>query len=651
MTSTGFVPPTSSNDPNSFANNDEVKATHYYLDLSPNFAEKSLSGFVDITLEALVDNPGTITLDARTLIIKQVKVLLSPLPNHTDKREIELFDYLISGEVDIQGAGFPAVYGQPITIRLPQDIRGDFNKGNTITLRVIYETSPLSDAIQWLSKEQTLGKQHPYLFTQCQSVHARSLLPCQDTPSTKSTYSATIRVERPLVAVMSAISEKENVQSSDKFAVFHFNQKVPIPSYLIALAVGALESREIGPRSRIWSEKELLDAGAFEFSETEDFIKAAEEFLPAYSWGIYDLLLLPPSFPYGGMENPCLTFVTPTLLAGDRSLANVVAHEISHSWSGNLVTNKNWEHFWLNEGFTVYLERRILAHMDKDRAHGEEFAKFHAMMGYQHLTESVDRYKETNQLQFTKMVQDLNKVDPDDAFSSVPYEKGFNFLYYLEKQIVGDVNVFEKFLHAYFTKFAHQSIVTDQMKSFFLDYFSDKVPQSKLDSIEWDKWLYSEGDVLHKNQFDSTLAKSAVALANQWVDQEPNPSASKSDMEGWSSLQFTFFLDSILERIKEKGLPSDVLEKMDKAYDLSSYKNAEIRFRWQMVCLKSSYAPIYDQVVDFVGEQGRMKFVRPLYIALNKAQGGRKIALECFARLKSGYHQIASKMIERDLNK
>ncbi|KAL0490372.1 leukotriene-hydrolase [Acrasis kona] len=537
--STGYVPQTSPNDPNSFANNHEVKATNYHLDLSPNFSKKSLNGFVDVLLEAVVDNPGVIILDARTLIISQVKVLLDPLPNHKDVREIELFDYLISGEVDIAEAGYPSVYGQPITVRLPQGIRQDFKKGSTITLRLVYETTPVSDAIQWLEKEQTLGKQHPYLFTQCQSVHARSLVPCQDTPSSKSTYSATIRVENPLVAVMSAVINKDKVHINEKFSVFHFEQKVPIPSYLIALAVGALKSREIGPRSRIWSEEELLDAGAYEFSETEDFIRAAEEFLPAYSWGIYDLLLLPPSFPYGGMENPCLTFVTPTLLAGDRSLANVVAHEISHSWSGNLVTNKNWEHFWLNEGFTVYLERRILAHMDENREQGEEFAKFHAMMGYQHLTDSVDRYRETNQMPFTKMVQHLDKVDPDDAFSSVPYEKGFNFLYYLEKQIVGDVVAFEKFLHAYFTEFANQSIETDQMKAFFIQYFEDKVPRSKLDAIEWDAWLHSEGDVLHKNRFESKLAESAIKLADDWVDHNVQD-ASKQDLKDWTSLQLTF---------------------------------------------------------------------------------------------------------------
>jgi leukotriene-A4 hydrolase len=651
-TTTGFVPPLSPHDPNSFANNHQVRVIHYHLDLSPDFERKSLNGFVDVMFEALVSHPQLVTLDARTLIIKQVKMVLDPLPNHIEKREVELFeeDYVISGEVDVNNEGYPPVYGQPLTIKVPQNLRQGIEKGSKFTLRIFYETTPLSDAIQWLTKEQTVGKQHPYLFTQCQAIHARSLLPCQDTPSSKSTYSATIRVQKPLVAVMSAISNKEeNAKSKhEKFSVFHFHQKVPIPAYLIALAVGELECREIGPRSHIWSERAMLDAGVYEFAETEQFIKAAEEFLPPYVWEIYDLLLLPGSFPYGGMENPCLTFVTPTLIAGDRSLANVVAHEISHSWSGNLVTNKNWEHFWLNEGFTVYIERRILAHVDKNRDRGEEFAKFHAMIGYNHLVESIDRFAELKQLQFTKMITNLNKIDPDDAFSSVPYEKGFNFLYYLEKEIVGNTETFEKFLHDYFTKFAYQSITSEDMKNFFLEYFTEKVPAEKLNSIDWNAWWTTEGDIVKKNKFDSKLATNAVQLAEKWV-KEGGQGASSTDIKGWSSLQLTYFLDCIIERVKDQGLPHKVLDELEQQYHLTQIKNAEIRFKWQILCLKSNYEKIFDEVVKFVSEQGRMKFVRPLFVALNKAKNGRELAIETFKKNRDSYHLIASKMISRDL--
>mgnify|MGYP002379528884 CR=1 FL=1 len=273
--------------------------------------------------------------------------------------------------------GYPPVFGHPLVIDLTSSSSSSpLSVGQLVNVRIDYVTTEQSEAIQWLSKEQTVGKKHPYLFTQAQAVHARSMLPCQDTPSSKATYTAHVQCDDPLVAVMSAVStgSETAVGNSGAAKIYHFEQTIPIPSYLIALGIGALASVEIGPRSVLWSEPEMLQAGAHEFANTENFIRAAEEFLPPYAWGRYDLLLLPPSFPYGGMENPNLVFITPTLLAGDRSLENVVAHEIAHAWSGNLVTNQNWESFFLNEGFTVFIERRIIA-----RLYGEKEAEEEAL--------------------------------------------------------------------------------------------------------------------------------------------------------------------------------------------------------------------------------------------------------------------------------
>lgn len=305
------------------------------------------------------------------------------------------------------------------------------SKNQEVVIEISFETSPKSSALQWLTPEQTSGKEHPYLFSQCQAIHCRAILPCQDTPSVKLTYSAEVSVPKELVALMSAIRDGEAPDPEDPSRkIYRFSQKVPIPCYLIALVVGALESRQIGPRTLVWSEKEQVEKSAYEFSETESMLKIAEDLGGPYVWGQYDLLVLPPSFPYGGMENPCLTFVTPTLLAGDKSLSNVIAHEISHSWTGNLVTNKTWDHFWLNEGHTVYLERHICG-----RLFGEKFRHFHALGGWGELQNSIKTFGDTHP--FTKLVVDLTNVDPDVAYSSVPYEKGFALLFYLEQLLGG----------------------------------------------------------------------------------------------------------------------------------------------------------------------------------------------------------------------
>ncbi len=262
--------------------------------------------------------------------------------------------------------------GSKLTIDLPTKTDGK------LTLLVKYKTSPEASALQWLTAEQTMGKKHPYLFSQCQAIHARSILPCQDTPAVKFTYNAVLKHPEELTGLMSAI------RLSSSGGITKFEQTVPIPSYLLAIAVGALVSRDVGPRSKVWAEAEQIEEAAEEFSGTDQFLKTAESICGPYVWKQYDLLVLPPSFPFGGMENPCLTFVTPTVIAGDKSLVDVVAHEISHSWTGNLVTNQNFEHFWLNEGFTVFVEGKIVG-----RLHGDKFRDFHSIHGLSELAETV----------------------------------------------------------------------------------------------------------------------------------------------------------------------------------------------------------------------------------------------------------------------
>ena len=301
-------------------------------------------------------------------------------------------------------------------------------EGNQFKIRVSYSTTSGSTALEWLSPEQTAGKQHPFLFSQCEAIHCRSMIPCQDSPSVKATYSAEMKAPSALTVLMSGIREGEPEPVDGGLAVTRWKQEVPIQSYLIAIAVGALESRKIGPRSQVWAEASVVDQSAFDFSETETMLQKAEELCGPYVWGIYDVLVLPPSFPFGGMENPCLTFATPTLLSGDKSNADVIAHEIAHSWTGNLVTNVNFEHFWLNEGFTVFTERKIVGRM-----HGEPARHFSAILGWKDLQvggsslgvclNDLLAIQETVEVvmgptnPFTALVPRLAGADPDDAFS------------------------------------------------------------------------------------------------------------------------------------------------------------------------------------------------------------------------------------------
>ena len=364
--------------------------------------------------------------------------------------------------------------GSKLTIDLPTKTDGE------VTLVIHYKTSPSASGLQWLSAEQTSGKKHPFVFSQCQAIHARSIVPCQDSPSVKFTYNATIQHNPELTALMSAIR-----LTNETPGVTKFEQTVPIPSYLLAIAVGDLYSKRVGPRSHVWAEKSVVDEAAEEFSDTETFIQTAEAICGPYLWKIYDLLVMPKSFPFGGMENPCLTFVTPTVIAGDKSLVDVVAHEISHSWTGNLVTNGNFEHFWLNEGFTVFVEQKIIG-----RLRGSQYRDFHALHGLSELKDTIKNQLK-NEPELTKLVVDLSNVGPDDAFSSVPYMKGSTFLRYLE-DLFGGPNVFEPFLKKYLDKFKYKSILTKDFQQYVYEYFNETIPD-KLEQVDWDKWLYSEG--------------------------------------------------------------------------------------------------------------------------------------------------------------
>ncbi|KAE8615200.1 hypothetical protein XENTR_v10008440 [Xenopus tropicalis] len=603
-------------DPSSFASPEKFNIKHMNLKLHVDFASCVITASTSLTVRSLQDSLASLILDTKDLTIKKVAV------NGKDAK------FALGTSHSFKGT--------PLEITLPFSL----TRGQDVIVEIDSVTSPKSSALQWLTAEQTAGKVHPYLFSQCQATHCRSIIPCQDTPSVKFTYCSQVSVPKELVALMSALRDGELVEQNDcSRKIYCFMQNVPIPSYLIALVVGALEGRKGGPRTTIWTEKELLEPSVYEFSETEKMLKYAEDLVGPYVWGQYDLLILPPSFPYGGMENPCLTFVTPTVLAGDRSLAGVIAHEISHSWTGNLVTNETWENFWLNEGHTVYLERRI-----DGLLHGEEFRQFKALGGWKELQNSVNTFGATNPL--TNLVPNLHEVDVDAAFSSVPYEKGFALLFYLE-QLLGGPEIFLGFLKSYIQMFAYKSVTTEQWKNFLYSYFKDKV--DILDKVDWKGWMHTPGMPPVQPKYDMTLANACIALSQKWVKAKESDLSSfnADDVKDLSSHQLIEVLTILL---LEAPLTVSHVKRMQEVYNLNDVKNSEIRFRWLRLCIRAKCEDVIPLALKMTTEQGRMKFTRPLYRDLYNFEKAREETVNTFLKNRSCMHPVTEMLVAKDLN-
>ncbi|PJF16672.1 Leukotriene A-4 hydrolase/aminopeptidase [Paramicrosporidium saccamoebae] len=644
-------------DPNSVANIDVFQTTHIHLAWDVDFDTSTIDGTATLTLKRVGDG-NQLVLDCSHLVIHNIIETndLSSAPlNHDFKPSASLF-------------------GGSLTITLPEG-------RDTYTISINYATTDKSSALQWLTPEQTLGKVYPYLFSQCQAIHARTMLPCQDTPAIKATYSASVRVPSPLNAVMSANRRKESEASSSEGRYFEFKQTTPIPAYLIAIAVGDIHSKEIGPRSVVWSETKNLEAAAEEFSETEAFIETAESLVGPYVWERYDILVLPPSFPYGGMENPCLTFITPSLIAGDKSLVNVLAHEISHSWTGNLVSCASWEHFWLNEGFTRFLERKILA-----KARSEAERQLRSTTGLSALKEDLEFLKNGP---LTQLVPDLSADSPDDAFSQVPYEKGYMLLYTLE-QLVG-AKKFETCFRAHIEKFAGRSIDTDQFKTFIMYHFVDDHPvHQQLVKFPWDEWFYGTGLGPSTPTFSEELVTPCKQLAESWIETDitnemefgdigamhNNPSSmngaasenAPNDYGKWHSrlwketgvineIEFSslgawqkvLFFGNLLE--SEHVLSVKMINKIADDYSLHTCTNVEVLLKWYQLCIKSRAIRFYEMAAHYAVAHGRMRYNRPIYRALyNSGPIGQDLALETFKLHRAVYHPIAVQMISKDLN-
>eukprot|EP00927_Polykrikos_kofoidii_P018629 TRINITY_DN18656_c0_g1_i1.p1 TRINITY_DN18656_c0_g1~~TRINITY_DN18656_c0_g1_i1.p1 ORF type:complete len:683 (-),score=95.06 TRINITY_DN18656_c0_g1_i1:46-2028(-) len=631
---------------------------HFDLDLVVDFVGKRLLGHVDLHcirngVAPEVETGWELVLDgAENLLVKEVQVNGAPLGRSQWSRD---------------EARRCNVLGLAIRVCMPAGPCGE-----SVIVRVFFETAAPGDdgeggcsALQWLSPAQTAGKVYPYMFSQCQAIHARAMFPCQDTCECKATYTASVLCPSELTVLMSAVKsggpvpaeppEWETPEGCGKGWSRHsFEQNLPIPAYLVAIVCGALESRRVGPRSHVWSEKEMVDACAWEFEDTEKLLAAGEALCGPYKWGVYDLLVLPPSFPYGGMENPCLTFVTPTLLAKDRSQVHVVAHEIAHSWSGNLVTNETWEHFWLNEGLTVFTELKIVRDV-----FGADEAMLQLSGCLKSLRESVNDYGEDHN--FTKLVPNLSgNMDPDDAFSTVPYYKGMSLFCRLES-FVGEEN-FKAFLQSYFENFTGRTVTSKQMRDYFLDYFKGKsaddpairaAMDGPIAALDWEKIWYAPGMPEFVPHCDAagSLAQ-ATSLAESWCKAGENAEDlakfSPRDIEGWSTTKLLVFLDTLLDDSEHAGgkLKMSACERMAECYSFLQ-SNCEVRVRFLRLALGAKWDGARQSALDLATSQGRMKFTRPMFRALKEYD--IVIAKEAFLKHRASYHPICSKMVARDL--
>ncbi|KAJ6577284.1 hypothetical protein B0H19DRAFT_1252651 [Mycena capillaripes] len=559
------------------------------------------------------------------------------------------------------------VMGSALHIPLPAGLKS----GTAISVAVFYKTTKDCTALQWLEKEQTQGKLFPYLFSQCQPIYARAMAPLQDTPSVKITYTATVTSVLPVLLSAIRVSPPSEGPAHDGKTIgkdsvtYTYTQPVPIPSYLLAIAAGNVRYKPFPKfedkqwRTGIWAEPELLDASYWEFSaDTARFLAAEEKIVVPYKFGVYDLLVLPPSFPYGGMENACISFLTPSLLTGDRTLVDVVVHELTHSWFGNGVTHAHANHFWLNEGWTTYMERLLLQVLhDSPAARG-----FSYVIGAKSLTDALKQFSDTPR--FQRLVNDYAPGEnPDDSYSEIPYEKGSNLILHLERTL-GGLDVFLPYVKDYVNTFIGKSITTEQWKSHLYAYYERNGGPEKieaLDSIDWNAWFYGEGLKLPvEMEYDLTLAQAAYALAARWDSSRSVPETTaldfkKSDLDIFSSTQIVVFL----ERLQDfPALPDAHIKHLGTIYGVSSTPNAEIRLRFYNLALSppTSTAAAYfapeaaKWVVGTDGSgviKGRMKFCRPIFRGVFLVDEG--LAKETWVKYQSGFHPIARKLIEKDL--
>ena len=591
-------------DESSFAQPDLVRITDLALDLKLDFDQKQLAGTATYTLDWTDPKATQLVLDTRELTILKVE-------GEADGTWAPLQFALADAD---------PVFGSKLTIEAPQ---------RNPQVRVTYHTAPTASGLQWLEPAMTEGKQLPFMFSQSQAIHARSWVPLQDTPSVRFTYSATVSTRPDVMVLMSADNDPAAVRDGQ----YTFKMPQPIPSYLLAIAAGDLVFKPISGRSGVWAEPSMVDRATAEFADTEQMIATTEQLYGPYRWERYDMLVLPPSFPFGGMENPRLTFATPTVIVGDKSLVSLVAHELAHSWSGNLVTNASWKDIWLNEGFTTYVQGRIT-----EALYGEEMANMERQIDQAGLKKDLAGMDQAKQ---ALALPPLAEHDPDEALSEVAYVKGAWFLQFLEQRFGREV--FDPFLRAWFDDHAFQSADTDQFIAYLKTNLLPKNPNA-VRPEELDAWLNQPGIPALAPQAQSRTFSNVDTARIAWRGSAQLPNAQITGE--WGTQAWVHFLEGMGETLKPEQLA-----QLDAAYRFTGTANGEIAMRWYPLALRSGYLEARPAAGEFIERVGRRKLIMPIYQELVKTPDGLAFAHEAFARARPGYHPITTASVEAVLQR
>ena len=586
----------------SYANLDEVHTTHLHLDLNINFDDKMISGVARHTIEH--KGADRAIFDTKQMNIQKVTL---------GSAENEVETSFVMGEED-------ELLGTPLIVDLQQE---------TSMVNIYYSTSPEADALDWLSPELTASGKHPFLYTQGQAILTRSWVPLQDAPSNRITYSAKVKVPSELMALMSATNPTEKNETGE----YSFEMKQPIPSYLLALAVGELEYADLGNNCGVYAEPSLIDEAAYEFEDVSKMMTAAENLYGEYLWEQYDIIVLPYSFPFGGMENPRLTFATPTLIAGDQSLVSVIAHELAHSWSGNLVTNATWNDFWLNEGFTVYFENRIM-----ESLYGKETADMLALIEFQELKESVSEMMEDGKEKDTHLKLELDGRDPDDGMSDIAYVKGAFFLKTIEDTVGREK--FDEFLKGYFEKHKFETITTSD----FVDYLDANLFDELNITFNVDEWIYEEGIPANAKKIVSKRFNYIQDLAKT-IKNEGKSLPEDIERSNYTTQEWLAFI-----RAFEGELDTMIMMNIDKQLNFKACGNAEIMSEWYVLAIKSNYNQIRPDISRFLIKVGRRKFLGPIYTTLaNANEDDMTFAKLVYKEARKNYHSVSYNTIDKIL--
>ncbi len=589
----------------SYAEPSKVRINDLALMLNVDFDKKQLGGSATYTLDWIDPKATQLVLDSRDITVEKV------VGERADGKWEDLTWKI--GDKD-------KTLGNKFVIDAPSR-----NK----RIRVTYHTSPDASGLQWLTPAMTEGKKTPFMFSQSQQIHARSWVPLQDTPQVRFTYTAHVTSPKDTMVLMSADNDPKAARDGD----YTFTMPQKIPSYLLAIAAGDLVFQPISDRAGVWAEPAMVKKAAKEFDDTEKMMQTAERLYGPYRWGRYDILVLPPSFPYGGMENPRMTFATPTVIVGDKSLVSLVAHELAHSWSGNLVTFSTPKDSWLNEGFTSYVENRIVEDL-----YGKPAADMEKVIARNEL---AAEYKEIDPKLQVLAQRPGTVSNPDDSSSSTVYTKGAWFLQFLEERYGREV--FDPFLKGYFDHFAFQSIPTTTFVEYAKANLLDKYP-GKVSEAELDEWIYQSGVPADAPKTVSPRFDAVDAARKAWLDAGTLPA--KDATAKWSTQEWVHFLDGMPETLKPEQLAA-----LDAAYHFTGTPNGEIAQRWYPLAVRSGYPQANEAIASFLERIGRRKLIMPTYNELVKTPEGLKLAQDTFAKARPGYHPITSESVEAAIAK